>query len=373
MRWRLILEEYGPELHYLKGESNVVADALSRLPSTDAPEPSDMEAQADCFAASATELNMDDFPLRLKQIEQEQNKDSAVKKLARDPTYTLKAFRGGDKTPKGPRLELLVRENKIVIPSALQRRVAQWYHQILCHPGENRTEQTIRQHFYWKDLRKTVQDICSKCDTCQCMKKSTKKYGLLPEKQADVTPWKKLCVDLIGPYSMTPKKSRKKLTLWCLTMIDPATKWFEMVEIKNKEPITIANLVEQTWLTRYPWPREVIYDQGPAFLTDFARMISEDYGITPRPITKKNPQANAVLERAHQTLGNIIRTFQVQDNYLDQSDPWKGILAAAMFALRSTYHMALQATPTQVVFGRDAIMPTKFEANWQLIRAHTTK
>ena len=48
----------------------------------------------------------------------------------------------------------------------------------------------------------------------------------------------------------------------------------------------------------------------------------------------------------------------------------EGILAAAMFALRSTYHMALQATPTQVVFGRDAIMPTKFEANWQLIKEH---
>jgi hypothetical protein len=31
MRWRLILEEYGPELHCIKGESNVVADALSRL------------------------------------------------------------------------------------------------------------------------------------------------------------------------------------------------------------------------------------------------------------------------------------------------------------------------------------------------------
>ena len=31
MRWRLILEEYGPELKYIKGEHNVVADALSRL------------------------------------------------------------------------------------------------------------------------------------------------------------------------------------------------------------------------------------------------------------------------------------------------------------------------------------------------------
>ena len=31
MRWRLILEEYGPDLRYIQGEKNVVADALSRL------------------------------------------------------------------------------------------------------------------------------------------------------------------------------------------------------------------------------------------------------------------------------------------------------------------------------------------------------
>ena len=32
MRWRLLLEEYGPEIEYIKGLKNVVADALSRLP-----------------------------------------------------------------------------------------------------------------------------------------------------------------------------------------------------------------------------------------------------------------------------------------------------------------------------------------------------
>ena len=31
MRWRLIIEEYGPTLKYVKGETNIVADALSRL------------------------------------------------------------------------------------------------------------------------------------------------------------------------------------------------------------------------------------------------------------------------------------------------------------------------------------------------------
>ena len=35
MRWRLILEEFGPELKYIKEENNVVANALSRLEMSD--------------------------------------------------------------------------------------------------------------------------------------------------------------------------------------------------------------------------------------------------------------------------------------------------------------------------------------------------
>jgi protein associated with RNAse G/E len=39
-----------------------------------------------------------------------------------------------------------------------------------------------------------------------------------------------------------------------------------------------------------------------------------------------------------------------------------------MFATRATYHTTTQATPAQLVFGRDAILNTKFDANWKLIR-----
>ena len=32
LRWRLIIEEYGPDIEYTQGDKNIVADALSRLP-----------------------------------------------------------------------------------------------------------------------------------------------------------------------------------------------------------------------------------------------------------------------------------------------------------------------------------------------------
>ena len=107
---------------------------------------------------------------------------------------------------------------------------------------------------------------------------------------------------------------------------------------------------------------------------EFAEMVSNDYGIKRKGTTVRNPQANAIIERVHQTLGNIIRTFQIQENPdLDPKEPWAGILAATMFALRATYHTTLKATPAQLVFGRDAILNTIFDANWNLIKYNKQK
>jgi hypothetical protein len=53
---------------------------------------------------------------------------------------------------------------------------------------------------------------------------------------------------------------------------------------------------------------------------------------------------------------------------MDQKDPWSGILAATMFAVRATLHTTLQATPMQLVFGRDAILNVKHITDWEHIR-----
>lgn len=95
-------------------------------------------------------------------------------------------------------------------------------------------------------------------------------------------------------------------------------------------------------------------------------MCREDYGLKRKPITTRNPQANAIVERVHQTVGNMIRTQQVQSS--DEPNPLRGVLAAVGFAVRSTYHTTLQATPAQLVFGRDSILNIRHEADWIYIQ-----
>ena len=103
-------------------------------------------------------------------------------------------------------------------------------------------------------------------------------------------------------------------------------------------------------------------------------MLREDYGVQVNRITTRNPQANAIVERIHQTIGNMIRTMRLQSNTnIDKDDPFSGVLSAVAFATRATIHTTLGATPSQLVFGRHAILNTKFEADWALIKERKQK
>jgi len=275
---------------------------------------------------------------------------------------------GGGKTRS-----LVSYNDKIVVPKQLQRHVIDWYHTTLCHPGINRTEETISQHLFWPKMRDQITNYVQACPTCQRNKRKVKKYGHLPPKEAEATPWDKMCIDLIGPYTIR-RKGKTDLICKCVTMIDPATGWFEIHQYNDKKSITVANIAEQEWFSRYPWPTQITYNRGSEFIgKDFQSMIKNDYGIKGKPITVRNPQANAIVERVHQVIGNIIRTFELENNYLDEDDPWKGILSATAFAIRSTFHTSLQSTPGQLVFGRDMIFNIQYIANWEYIKQRKQK
>ena len=77
-------------------------------------------------------------------------------------------------------------------------------------------------------------------------------------------------------------------------------------------------------------------------MAEIAKMCHNEYGLKSKPIMNSNPQSNAIIERIHQTIGNIIRTFDVSN--IVNNDPWSGILAATMFAVCATYHPTLQAS-----------------------------
>ena len=53
---------------------------------------------------------------------------------------------------------------------------------------------------------------------------------------------------------------------------------------------------------------------------------------------------------------------------LDEENPWDGILASTIFALRATVHTTTQCTPAQLIFGRDSIINQRHDIECKTIR-----
>jgi len=304
-----LLEEHGAKFVHIRGEDNVVADALSRLDKEeqDVAIPAGKlmvmcltrmdhnegleEPSPHCFA-SLTDEELERFPMSPPLIGKEQ------RKIADFRQQLLKAH--GDSKVTVRTLEnvpLLCVNSKVAVPPPLNNRIVKWCHGCLKHPGETRMHQTLAQTFYWPGMKAQCEHHVKHCSICQLCKKHNTKCGKLPQKDVEKSePWSRVNVDLIGPLNVRAQNGRFKLN--ALTMIDPATGWFEIVQLKDTTAATVAAAFDDTWLSRYPRPQFIGMDGGSENKAEFRQTII-NYGLGPgmKRSTTHNPQANSVAER----------------------------------------------------------------------------
>ena len=91
------------------------------------------------------------------------------------------------------------------------------------------------------------------------------------------------------------------------------------------------------------------------------------FGIKSKPTSVKNPQANAILEQLHQVLTTMLCTAELDmANTVAPSDI-DVFLTNAAWAICSTYHTVLKASPGAAIFGWDMLFDIPFLADWNKI------
>ena len=127
MRWRVVIEEFGPELKYIKCENNVVTDALSCLEMSDNQE---IFNNSEIYGYNDADLPDISYPLRYHNIAKAQKTDAKLnQKVVSHKYYTLDTIRGGDQNHR-----LICRNSKICLPAAPQNKTVDWYHEMLYNP-----------------------------------------------------------------------------------------------------------------------------------------------------------------------------------------------------------------------------------------------
>ena len=102
---------------------------------------------------------------------------------------------------------------------------------------------------------------------------------------------------------------------------------------RDKSSARISQIFNNTWLAQSPRPQKVIFDNGNEFKKDFLPIL-KDFHIKPTPTTIKNPQANVILERVHQVLGDMRRIKNLQEYDFDIVDPWSALLPSVAWAIK---------------------------------------
>ena len=100
--------------------------------------------------------------------------------------------------------------------------------------------------------------------------------------------------------------------------------------------------------------------------------LIESFGVTPKPTTVKNPQANAFVERIHAVIADSLRAMDLESKPYDENSV-HAILQAVAWSLRTTHHTQLQASPGQMVFGRDMIINATYLTNWRAVNKNKMK
>jgi hypothetical protein len=188
----------------------------------------DTSKHKDLNFAFANHVDEDEiYPLTTLEIAEAQHKDQELKayfkKNARMPEEDMWLQLIDD-------TKVQCKNGKLIIPASLQHRAVAWYHHYLQHPGQLHLKETIKFMMYWKGLCTTIWRYVKSCRSCQVNKRHSLRYGHDPPKLVIKTPWRVLCVDVVGFYTLKGKDG-SSIDFMHLTMINPATRWFEIVEL----------------------------------------------------------------------------------------------------------------------------------------------
>ena len=131
--------------------------------------------------------------------------------------------------------------------------------------------------------------------------------------------------------------------------MDFLIKWPEVFATDNHRDETIARLLMEHIICRYGVPLELLSDRGADFLSELVTEVCRLAGIKKLNTSAYHPQTDGMVERFNRTLTDVV----VHGNQ------WEQYLNYLLFDYGVKPHSSTGASPFQLLYGRDARLPTE--------------
>ena len=379
-RWKDVIANYDFDIIYIKGDSNAVADGLSRRPdhlhsqhsstiltdtshsissvTVEARMPNQGLIQCTIFTAESSNPSVivsqvNNVTVSVQSASFASDIDRAAKV---DPQYQAALVKRRPRTdPLRVKNGRLVHgdSERIYIPDdlSLKTRILQECHDSSLggHFGKDKTIESVKRRFYWPGMDAVIQRYVVSCDECQRNKPSHQSpMGLLQSLPIPTRPWQQVSMDLI---TALPRSRSGNDAI--VVFVDKLSKMCHYVATTtNVTAPQLATLFIREVVRLHGVPDSILSDRDPRFTANFWRAYWSQLGTTLTMSTAYHPQTDGQTERANRTLEELLRS---RINF--QQTDWDEHLAAAELAVNNSVQASTGFTPFYLNYGQQVKLP----------------
>ncbi|GBG72695.1 hypothetical protein CBR_g12263 [Chara braunii] len=310
VRWWRDLFEFSFTIEHIKGETNRVANALSRRPVQD-------QEQIQLAVISVTTVHhsvIDEFRTQYRHCPDYRDIHATLRSGKIVSNYSLGdnglVYRHGSQG---------IREPCICVPSTRELRVhavAEFHDQAAAgHMGFHKSLARVSRLYVWSKRKDFVKDYVAECPTCQEVNSANHlPYGLLQPLPIPEGRWQSISMDFIGPLCPPTPRSHDVI----MVVVDRFTKCAHFVPCRYAICAReVADIVFDRVVRDHGLPPSIISDRDPRFTSRFWRRLHEVYGTQLRFSSSYHPQTDGQTEVTSRTLGDILREIVHDDQQWD--------------------------------------------------------
>jgi hypothetical protein len=209
------------------------------------------------------------------------------------------------------------------------------------HPGREALLHSVRQRYFWPNLRKDVDAYVKGCEVCGRTRIWREKKGLLQPLELSSRPWAHMAMD----YAQLPGRK------YVLVMVDRFSKETELAPVGSMDVEDLVKAFVERVVARHGYPETIVTDRGAQFTSAVWKAVCREGGVDHRWSTAYHPQTDGQSERMVQEVKAGLSRY-VSDPRVEATaeTAWKW-LPWVQLAINGRLHQSLGTSPFELLHG----------------------
>ena len=226
------------------------------------------------------------------------------------------------------------------------RKLAQELHSAT-HLGGQALWKLFRDRYDFKSGRRICLEVAQSCPQCQM----GSDYGHRQKTMGDIQsrgPWDTLSIDIVGPL---PANHRQE---FLIVFVDCYSRYTNLIPFSNHTANTVSEALLRHVVPYFGTPRRLLSDRGREFVGEIWGKLLRSLRIQRVLTSPYHPEGNAVKERSHRTLNNMLCARLLEGS---SSKAWMDKIPGIMLSLNAMSHEPHGFSASMVATGREPTLP----------------